>query len=419
MSAAAVDYDPFSRAAMSDPFPLYRALRESGGLHPLPRYDGFAVARFEDVWQVLGDAERFSVAEGPVFFPQVVERPGDVEALVRVEASRSFSSWDPPTHTRLRAAIGAGFRPAKVKRFEAEARRIARVRLDACSSGGRFDVVGDYASHVAVGLACAALSLPASEGPRLVALSNRSSRRAEGQAGMSEEGLAAQAEITALLEGFVRDRRRGRVGVGDGNDVGMSRGEGVVDALLAIEIEGRRLADSEIATQLATLLVGGSETVPKVFAGGVRELAAAPVFIRALRAQPELVPGAFEEMVRHQGVLQSVGRTALVDVEVGGERIRRGQRLFLLLQSANRDVREFEDPDRFDIHRRPPRHVGFGFGPHHCIGIHLARLEGRVLLEELLARVPAWTVDERAAVRPPSEFQIGYTSLMIEVEPRP
>ncbi len=118
-----------------------------------------------------------------------------------------------------------------------------------------------------------------------------------------------------------------------------------------------------------------------------------------------------------KGVLQSVGRTALVDVEVGGECVRRGQRLFLLLQSANRDARAFPDPDRFDIRRRPQRHVGFGFGPHHCIGIHLARLEGRVLLEELLARVPAWTVDEGAVERPPSEFQIGYTSLPIEFRP--
>lgn len=403
MTGIPLEYDPFSRAAMSDPYPLYRALREQAGLHRLPRYDGFALARFEQVWQVLGDAERFSVAEGPVFFPQVVARACDADGLVRAAPERSFSSWDPPLHTRLRAAMGASLRPKTVAALEDEARLIARSRLDDCVPKGRLDVVGDYASHVAVRLVCRVLGIPASEGERLVALSNRSARRVDGQAGMSEEGLAAQAEITALLEEQVRARRSA------------PGGGGIVDALLAVELAGRRLADAEVATQLATLLVGGAETVPKIVAGGVRELAAIPDAIRALRAAPERIPGAFEEMVRHQGVLQSVGRTALVDVEIGGQRVRRGQRLFLLLQSANRDALEFPDPDRFDIDRRPSRHVGFGFGPHHCIGIHLARLEGRVLLEELLRRVPEWTVDEAAALRPPSEFQIGYTRLPIEL----
>ena len=130
-------------------------------------------------------------------------------------------------------------------------------------------------------------------------------------------------------------------------------------------------------------------------------------------ATPDLVGDAFEEMVRHQGVLQSVGRTALAACEVGGRRIERGQRLFLLLQSANRDEREFESPERFDIRRRPRRHLGFGHGPHHCPGIHMARLEGRVLVEELLARIPEWQVDEAACERPPSDFQLGYVSLPI------
>ncbi|MBY0402148.1 cytochrome P450 [Myxococcota bacterium] len=398
-------YDPFSREAMSDPFPLYQALRERGPLHPLPRYDGFALPRFAEVWQVLGDAERFSVAEGPVFFPQVVSQLCDVEKLVRAAPARSFSTWDPPLHTRLRALMSASFRPKVAAALEDEARRIARSCLDACLPTGRLDVVGDYAAHVAVRLVCLALGIEASLGPRFVALSNRTARRSDGQAGMSEDGLAAQAEIMSLLEEQVRLRRNGR-------DSG-----GIVDALLAFELEGRRFSDSELATQLATLLVGGSETVPKIVAGGLRELAGMPEAIRALRASPELVAGAFEEMVRHQGVLQSVGRTALVDLELAGQRVRHGQRLFLLLQSANRDAREFPDPDRLDVHRRPPRHVGFGFGPHHCIGIHLARLEGRVLLEELLARVPEWHVDEAGVQRPPSEFQIGYTRLPIEFRP--
>jgi cytochrome P450 len=114
-------------------------------------------------------------------------------------------------------------------------------------------------------------------------------------------------------------------------------------------------------------------------------------------------------------LLQHVGRTVLRPVEVSGQRIERGQRVFLLLQSANRDEREFPDPDRFDPARRPARHQGFGHGPHHCVGIHLARLEGRVLLEEFLSRISDYAVDLPGVERATSEFQIGYTRLPVEV----
>jgi cytochrome P450 len=173
-----------------------------------------------------------------------------------------------------------------------------------------------------------------------------------------------------------------------------------------------------VAVQLVTLITGGMETLPKILAGGLLELDRARDQRKALATDPALCAGAFEEMIRHQGVLQHVGRTALRDVDVAGQRIRRGERVFLLLQSANRDEREFPEPDRFDAARRPARHLGFGQGVHHCVGIHLARLEGRVLLEELLRALPEHTVDARGAERAVSEFQIGYTRMPVEFDAR-
>jgi len=387
---------------MRDPFSLYAELRAHQPVYPLPQYQAFALSRFEDVWRVIGDAEGFSVAEGPVFVPEMVARPWNPERPPAYDPARSFASWDPPRHTLLRTRIRAFFTPRATRRLEALARRIARERLDAMVPSGRLDVVRDYAAHVAVGTSCQVLGVPLERGPELVALSNLSQRREEGRAGQTEAGQAAHLEIFRhMLESVVA--RRANPG-----------GEAVVaDALLEPGPGGERASDEQVATQLTTLLVGGTETVPKIFAGGMRELGLDPAQRAELAGDLSLAGPAFEEMVRHQGVLQSVGRTALVDCEVAGVRIERGRRLFLLLQSANRDEREFDSPDRLDIRRRPRRHLGFGHGPHHCPGIHLARLEGQVLLEELLSRIPEWQVDESACERPPSDFQLGYVSLPI------
>jgi cytochrome P450 len=169
------------------------------------------------------------------------------------------------------------------------------------------------------------------------------------------------------------------------------------------------------AVQLGTILVGGVETLPKIIAGAALRLAGEPEQHAALLADPGLVPGAFEEIVRLEGVLQSVGRTLLTDTVIGGQQMRAGQRVMLLLQSANRDEREFAEPERFDVRRVMARHVGFGQGTHFCIGIHVARTTGVALLRGFLGRYPSFTVDVSGAERPPSEFQIGWTRMPVVV----
>jgi cytochrome P450 len=164
---------------------------------------------------------------------------------------------------------------------------------------------------------------------------------------------------------------------------------------------------------------GGTETVPKVVAGGLLELWRRPAQRAAVVGGPEgrgeRCGRAFEEMLRFGAPLQWVGRTLLTDTVVAGTAMQTGQRLVLLLASANRDEREFADPDEFRWDRVMPRHLAFGQGTHFCIGIHVARLEGRVLLEELLSRIPDYDIDEAGAVRPPSDFQVGYTAMPLVV----
>lgn len=397
-----IEYDPFSPEAMADPYPVYRALRDAGPVHPLPQYDAIALPCFAEVWSVLEDMVSFSIVEGPVFVRRQLLKPAALDRRGPTDLNISFAMWDPPLHSKIRQLMSPPFRPRFVATLEGRVRELARERLAALVPQGRFDVARDYAAPVVVMVACEILGFPPEEGPALVSIVNRSSRRDEGRAGQTEDGIDAQAELGAFAVAQVAARRA--------QSVGEAR---VIDHLIAAELDGGSLDDVQIATQLTTLLVGGTETLPKLLAGGARELWLAPEQRTALADDPALAADAFEEIIRHQGVLQSIGRTAKQPVEIGGAKLRAGQRVFLLLQSANRDEREFADPDRFDIARRAPRHVGLGLGQHHCIGSHAARLEGRVLLQELLAHVPEYQVIEAEAMRPPSEFQLGYTSLPI------
>jgi cytochrome P450 len=193
----------------------------------------------------------------------------------------------------------------------------------------------------------------------------------------------------------------------------------MVDDLLGATIGRRPLSDLEVAIQLMTIVSGGAETVPKVVAGLVFELwNRADQRAEILADLDANCAPAYEEMLRYGAPLQYVGRTLMHDGEVAGTAMKAGQRLFLLLASANRDEREFDQPDVFRWDRRPPRHLAFGHGVHFCIGVHLARLEGVTLVREFLARVPDYEVELEGICRPPSDFQIGFTSLPVTVKER-
>lgn len=392
------EYDPFAPEVMADPLPYYRALRDAGRTHPLPQYDAWAIPRFDDVWHALQDRDRLSIAEGPIFARDRLVSPNSAAPSTDAQRPlRSFATIDPPTHTRLRRAMLAPFLPRAVATLEADVRAHVRQLLDELVPRGRFDVVADLGSPVAVASTCRLLGLPDTERARLVALVNASTRREPGRSGTSAEGQAAQQGLHRWITEWV----------------GHARGSGgIVDLLAEFDTgDDRPLSDAEIAVQLSTLLVGGTETLPKILAGGLLRLWRHPEQRTALVTDRELGAGAFEEIMRLESVLQWVGRTVLLDTELAGRSMRAGQRVFLLLVSANHDDREFTDPDRFDISRTMPRTLVFGHGVHVCIGTHAARLAGRILLDEVLARVPGYDLDLAGVERPSSEFQVGYTAM--------
>lgn len=392
-------YDPYSDEAMADPLPIYARLREWPGPYRLERYRSWALARFADVWEVLADMEDFSILGGPIFERTTLEAGNPVSAPAGPPLP-GFVSLDPPAHTGLRGAISPSLRPRAVARLEVQIRELARRQLDVVAPAGRFDVREDYAGPVSAAVICLLTGLPLEHVPTVQELANAALRRTGGRPGLGTEALSARAELDELLLGVVRRPPS------DG---------GMVDRLSHLETDGRRLTHEEIVIQIRGVVSGGVETVPKVVAAGLLELWRDPDQRRALAETPGGCVSAFEEMVRFGGPLQWVGRTLLRDRTVAGRPMQAGDRLLLLLASANRDQAEFARADHFVWDRRMDRHVGFGYGRHHCIGAHVARLEGRILLEELLARAPDYAIDESGIEMPPSEFQVGYTKMPLIV----
>jgi cytochrome P450 len=407
----AVAYDPFSPDVMRDPYPIYRELRASHRAYPLPEYDAWALTRFDDVWQVLADRGRFSIVEGPVFArPRLLRHNDGPPTPPPLRPVPSFAMVDAPLHTSLRRAMLAPFRPGAVVALEPTVRALARARLDELAGRDVFDVRHDYASFVSAGVAAHQLGFAVEDATELATIVNRYVRREEGRAGFGGAGDAARRTLDGFMVDLVAARR----------EAPHDRPVDALDGLLAFDVAdleggGSPLTDREIADQLVTLFVGGSETLPKVVAGATYQLWRAPDQRRALTEHLVAVAAAFEEALRYDLPLQFVGRTLLADAEVAGQPMRAGQRLVLLLICANRDEHEFVDPERFDAARRMERHLGLGHGVHVCIGAHVARLEGTVMLQELLSRFPGYEVDDTDLVREASEFHVGWAEMPVAV----
>lgn len=398
-------FDPYSEQAMTDPTALYRELRERYPAYPLPQYDAWVLSRFEDVWAVGEDGERFVMDIGPIFEPEQLKEHNRGVAPTPAPFNRqSFSQLDPPIQSALRQGVGGPLRPRSVERMEDTIRRLARERLDELVPRGEFDLYSEYGGIVSAGVMCTIVGLPTDKAPHLLELINGALRR--NPPGISPGMIGPYMELHELLVEAVIHRRTHS----DGQPIP------AIDGLLRTEIDGVPLTDDQVAEQLGTILTGGTETVPKVVARCLLELSLRPEQLAEVRADLSAnCRLAYEETMRFGAPLQHVGRTATQDVEIAGAHIKAGQRVFLMIPSANRDELEFDQPDEFIWNRKIERHFAFGHGLHFCIGAHVARLEGRILLEELLARIPDFTLDMSRALIPPSDFQIGYIKLPLVI----
>jgi len=399
-------YDPFSIEAMNDPASLYPVLRERHPAYYMPQYDAWAISRYADVWDAFLDSEHFSEAEAQIFSrEQLLVHNEGVAPAPMLDPLTIFNHLDPPLHTRFRQALALPFLKGSVTRMTPTIEALIRDRVEVLGPLGRFDLNNDFASYVSAGAMCGMLGIPASEIPEVIRLVNEGGARDPGKPGFTEAGGQSVGQLIGMVAGMVAHRRK--------HEIDPNR---LMDALIDGDFVGRPLTDVEIAKDLVALLFGGTETLPKVFAGGLLELSRRPDQLAAVAADPDRhAPIAVEEMLRFVAPAQWFGRTVRKERLLAGATLLPGQRVILLIASANRDPREFDDPDAFVWNRKARRMLSFGIGAHFCIGIHLARLEGQLMLRDFLKAFPRFEIDEAAGTKPASEFQIGWTSLPVRV----
>jgi len=398
MSAAtAADYDPYSEAVLDDPYPFYRALRDESPVHFLEKWNSWALARFDDIWDASMDNEHFTAEQGSS--PQYL-------LTKTIPALPNLNHMDPPSHTRLRAAVAPWFMPKRVRTLEQTIRGFVTDCIDEFIERGEADAIGDLGQIVAVRVANVAVGFPEDDATYIVDLVKRFLSREEGTVGMTETGVAAFGEMIGYLEGLAKERR-----------AYTGPPETPIDIFLRERVDGEALSDELIGQHLVLMLVGATETFPKVFGTALMRLAEYPDQRAELAADPSLIPQGLRECLRYDMPTQFLMRTVAKPVTLGGQQLEPGHSVMFLYPSGNRDEREFDDPDRFDIHRVSPRILSFGHGTHRCLGANFAELEGRILLEEVLRRIPDYAVDLAAARRDRTEFIRGFTSLPIAFSP--
>ena len=284
----------------------------------------------------------------------------------------SMINFDAPEHTKRRRLVGHGFTPRRVADHEPYLRKKVTELIDAVIDRGSCDVVADIATPLPMYMIGELMDLPESDHDTLL---HWSDLFATGGDQIQAEVIEAVVQWNEYIMGKVTERRN-------------SDREDLVSLIVNAEWEGERLSDVDVMFETMLVLVGGDETTRHVISGGVAALLQNPDQLAKLRDDPTLLPSAIEEMLRWATPVRNMNRTATRDIEVNGLTIRENDRVLLLYPSANRDEKVFRDPFRFDITRDPNDHVAFGaYGRHHCLGAPLARLELRVLFEELLSRL--------------------------------
>jgi cytochrome P450 len=399
-------YDPFDAEVMANPLPYYRILRDHHPVYYMPQWDTFALSRFEDIWRVLEVNDgTFVASEGTLPAASVLANhntgPVDDPPLHPLPFHAVF---DADLYGQIRRAHSQPLRPRPVAALESRIRQLANERLDLLVPQGSFDLTQDYGGVVVASIVCELLGMPTDLAPEVLAAVNAGSLAEPGVGVDTAEARPNYLEFLVPVVG----RRRAEAPSG---------ALPVVDGLLGYRLpDGSDLDDVEVATQMLCIFIGGTETVPKIVAHGLWELSRRPDQLAAVRADPAAnVPVAREEMIRLCAPAQWFARTARKHFRIHDQTIEPGQRVITLLASANRDEREYPEPDEFVWSRPIRRSLAFGRGQHFCIGYHLARLEVAVLLQEWLRRVPDFAIRSEQATRLPSSFQWGWNKIPVEV----
>ena len=368
-----VHIDPHDKAFEINPFAVWSDLRNRAPVAWSDRHGGFwVVTRYEDIFTILHDPLTFGSAEG-VTFPRNPEMPN----IVLLES-------DPPMHGQYRSLLNGTLTPRRSEALEPYVQAVVTDLVDGFIEKGEADLVGDLARPLAQMLLFHLLGVPDEEAPRIRELLYTGSRR------FIEDPAAAKLAMAEFF-GFLGSLVARRLAEPPRDDL--------LGHLLGGEVDGRPVTPEEVARLLIVVFVGGMNTVKSQLGGSFLYLAEHPEQRSRLIENPDLVPNATEELLRYVSPIHGLFRTVMQDTELGGQQFRKGERVFFVFASANRDEKVFSDPQRCDFDRRPNRHMAFGLGVHRCIGSHLARIEVRLALSEVLRRLPDYRITPGAAIR--------------------
>jgi cytochrome P450 len=385
-----------------DPFPVYQWLRDHDPVHWSSTLKGWVVTRFADVIEVFNQPVRFSSDR----FRKIDERYASRRPAVQA-VSAILAQWlvfrDPPDHDRLRALLQKAFTPRTLEQSRGQIRTTVDALLDAASGRGQMDFIRDVAFPLPATVIATLLGVPTGDIEPIKGWSDRLAAYLGGSVADQDNFTEASAGVSELVDYFrslLRERERA------GRDDLMTH-------MLRAELDGDRLTRDEVVANCVLLLFAGHETTTNLLGNGLFHLLRHPTQLELVRADPRRTPAAVEELLRYDGPVPATLKIATEDVEWHGRAIRRGDMVLPFIASANRDPRQFADPDVLDVERRPDRHVAFAWGLHFCLGAWLARLEAQITLDAVLARLPGLTLAEEAPRWKPMIFLRGLESLPV------
>ena len=408
-SPVGFSYDPYAPDVLANPLPYYRELLENHPGYYVEKYDMFIFTRFQDIINVLSVTEdnTFVGSESTLPMPAAIAHHNDgAPPLPSTKPMGPGVMLPSPEYEEMRLAHMSPLRPKAVRAIEEMTRELARERLRTLLPAGKFEIMGEYCGLVSAAVTCHLFGIPKSEAQGVLDAVNALSVYSEDKEGVDTPGMFD--DLKAYIIPAVARRRA----AGANGDVPM------VDGLInhRVKSDGRALTDGEIADQLVCAFVAATETPPKPTSQGLWTLWKHPDQLAEIRKDLDAnIVTATEEVLRLCITNQFAIRTAHKDVSVAGVDIKAGQRVLVGIYAGLRDPREFENPETFVWNRPIRRVLTFGYGQHHCIGNHLARMQVRVMMHEFLAHVSDFSFAMDEAVHAASYFHWGWIKLPVVI----
>ena len=394
-----VAFSPYDYRVHEDPYPVYARLRDEAPLYRNDELDFWALSRHQDVAAAFRDPSQFSSANGVSLDPAAWGP--------YAHKTMSFLALDPPRHTRMRALVSKGFTARRVRELEHQIRGLARRHLGPAVARRDFDFVADFAGLLPMDVISEMIGVPEADRDDVRKLADTVVHREDGLFDVPQAGMDAALTLVGYYADLLAQRRSAR-----------TRPDDLTSALLQAEIDGDRLTDDEIIGFLFLMVVAGNETTTKLLSNAVYWAWRNPAELAKPMADPGRIGDWVSETLRYDASSQVIARTVAEDFTAHGQTVPAGQRLLLLIGSANRDPAAFPGPDDFDLDRDTSALISFGSGRHYCLGANLARLEAQIALAEFTRLVAAYDIDDGGAQRVHSVNVRGFAALPMRVQVR-